>query len=120
LSLPDHARLPARPLALRRALANLFDNAAGHGAAPFEAVLTRQGDDWRLQVGDRGPGVPESALADLGRPFHRVDRARGAPGSGLGLASVARIAAVHSGELILRNREGGGLEALLRLRGARP
>jgi two-component system osmolarity sensor histidine kinase EnvZ len=118
LSLPDHARLPARPLALRRALTNLFDNAARHGAAPFEAALTLQGGDWLLRVGDRGPGVPESALADLGRPFHRVDHARGTPGSGLGLASVARIAGVHGGELTLRNREGGGLEALLRLRAA--
>lgn len=116
LALPDDARLPGRPLALRRALANLFDNAARHGAAPFEATLTRVGDDWRLQVGDRGPGVPGSALAALGRPFHRVDGARGTPGSGLGLASVARIAGVHGGDLALRNRDGGGLEAVLRLR----
>lgn len=116
LALPDDARLPGRPLALRRALANLFDNAARHGAAPFEATLTRVGDDWRLQVGDRGPGVPASALAALGRPFHRVDGARGTPGSGLGLASVARIAGVHGGDLVLRNRDGGGLEAVLRLR----
>lgn len=116
LALPDDARLPGRPLALRRALANLFDNAARHGAAPFEATLTRAGDDWRLQVGDRGPGVPASALDGLGRPFHRVDGARGTPGSGLGLASVARIAGVHGGDLALRNRDGGGLEAVLRLR----
>lgn len=116
LALPDDARLPGRPLALRRALVNLFDNAARHGAAPFEATLTRVGDDWRLQVGDRGPGVPASALAALGRPFHRVDGARGTPGSGLGLASVARIAGVHGGDLALRNRDGGGLEAVLRLR----
>lgn len=116
LTLPDDARLPGRPLALRRALANLFDNAARHGAAPFEATLTRAGDDWRLQVGDRGPGVPVSALDGLGRPFHRVDGARGTPGSGLGLASVARIAGVHGGDLALRNRDGGGLEAVLRLR----
>ncbi len=57
------------------------------------------------------PGVPEAALADLGRPFRRIDRARGASGSGLGLASVARIAGVHGGSLRLGNREGGGLVA---------
>lgn len=116
LALPDDARLPGRPLALRRALANLFDNAARHGAAPFEAALTRVDDDWRLRVGDRGPGVPASALTELGRPFHRVDGARGTPGSGLGLASVARVAGVHGGDLALHNRDGGGLEAVLRLR----
>ena len=118
LVLPEAARIPGRPLALRRALANLFDNAARHGAAPFEAALAREGGDWRLRVGDRGPGVPAPALTGLGRPFHRVDDARGTPGSGLGLASVARIAGVHGGDLSLRNREDGGLEAVLRLRAA--
>lgn len=116
LSSPVEARLIGRPLALRRALANLFDNAARHGAAPFQIELTADGGDWRLMVADRGPGVPEAALSGLGRPFHRVDRARGASGSGLGLASVARVAALHGGALVLRNRDGGGLEAVLRLR----
>jgi two-component system, OmpR family, osmolarity sensor histidine kinase EnvZ len=116
LTLPAEAMLPARPLALRRALANLFDNAARHGDAPFEAALAMDGAYWRLQVTDRGPGVPETALTDLGRPFHRIDHARSTPGSGLGLASAARVAAVHGGDLMLRNREGGGLEAVLRLR----
>ena len=116
LSVPAEARLSGRPLALRRALANLFDNAARHGAAPFQIELTADGGDWRLMVADRGPGVPEAALSGLGRPFHRVDRARGASGSGLGLASVARVAALHGGALVLRNRDGGGLEAVLRLR----
>ena len=115
LSLPAEATLDGRPLALRRALANLFDNAARHGAAPFEAALVVEHDGWRLTVGDRGPGVPDAALGGLGRAFHRVDRARGTPGSGLGLASVARVAAVHGGDLTLRNRDGGGFEAVLSL-----
>ena len=116
LSLPDIATLRGRPLALRRGLANLFDNAARHGAAPFEAELIADGDDWRITVRDRGPGVPDTALGALGRPFHRVDRARGVSGSGLGLASVARVAALHGGGLQLRNRAGDGFEAVLRLR----
>ena len=120
LTLPAEAQLSGRPLALRRALANLFDNAARHGAAPFQVELMADDGDWRLTVGDRGPGVPESALAELGRPFHRVDRARGVPGSGLGLASVARVATLHGGGLSLRNRDGGGLEAVLRLPATAP
>jgi two-component system, OmpR family, osmolarity sensor histidine kinase EnvZ len=115
LGLPNIATLSGRPLALRRALTNLFDNAARHGSAPFEAELDAQGDGWRLRVLDRGPGVPEAALADLGRPFHRVDRARSTSGSGLGLATVTRIAVVHGGGLRLHNREGGGLVAELSL-----
>lgn len=120
LTMPAEALLSGRPLALRRALANLFDNAARHGGAPFQAELTGDDGDWRLVVGDRGPGVPETMLADLGRPFHRVDHARGVPGSGLGLASVARVAALHGGGLILCNRDDGGLEAVLRLRATAP
>ncbi len=132
---PERAVLRGRPLALRRAFGNLFANAVKHGAAPFEASLelapaetmpaeavpseamngTVAAAGWRLSVRDRGPGVPEDVLADLGRPFHRVDAARGTPGSGLGLASVARVAALYHGSLRLRNREGGGLEAELRL-----
>lgn len=115
LSLPAEATLDGRPLALRRALANLFDNAAVHGAAPFEAALVAKDGGWQLTVADRGPGVPHAALNDLGRAFHRVDHARSTPGSGLGLASVARVAAMHGGGLTLRNREGGGFEAVLRL-----
>lgn len=115
LLLPAEAMLSARPLALRRALTNLFDNAARHGAAPFEAELAAIDGDWRLSVRDHGPGVPEIGLGELGRPFHRVDRARSSAGSGLGLASVARVAGCHDGDLTLRNREGGGFEAVLRL-----
>lgn len=116
LSLPVAATLGGLPLALRRGLANLFDDAARHGAAPFEAGLAADGGDWRLTVRDRGPGVPDTARLELDRPFHRVDCARGTPGSGLGLASVARVAALHGGGLTLRNRDGGGLEVAPHLR----
>ena len=115
LFLPAEAMLAGRPLALRRALTNLFDNAARHGASPFEAELVAIDGDWRLTVRDHGAGVPEAALSGLGRPFHRVDRARSTTGSGLGLASVARVARCHGGGLTLRNREGGGIEAVLLL-----
>jgi len=142
LHLPPAAPLRGRPLALRRAIDNLLENAGRHGAGPFEAEVEAAGDDapagaagspsaagsaspgerhpgtlWRLSVRDRGPGVPDTALASLGRPFQRVDAARGGPGSGLGLAGVARVAALHGGRLRLGNRPGGGFEAVLDLRG---
>ena len=116
LSLPVAATLGGLPLALRRGLANLFDDAARHGAAPFEAGLAADGGDWRLTVRDRDPGVRNTARLELDRPFHRVDCARGTPGSGLGLASVARVAALHGGGLTLRNRDGAGLEVAPHLR----
>jgi two-component system, OmpR family, osmolarity sensor histidine kinase EnvZ len=129
LSLPETAIVRGRPLALQRAVGNLFVNAVRHGAAPFEAEVVpfesvhtgranRMAAGWVLRVRDHGPGVPAEHLPDLGRPFHRVDIARATPGSGLGLASVARVAALHHGELRLRNREGGGFEAEISLRSA--
>jgi len=113
------ASLYAKPLALRRALDNLLENAVRHGVMPFEIELHALPDGAVIDVRDRGPGVATEALAELGRPFYRADRARTTPGSGLGLATAARIAAWHGGALELRNRDGGGFEAKLRLRAAR-
>jgi two-component system osmolarity sensor histidine kinase EnvZ len=67
-----------------------------------------------LSVLDRGPGIPDAELTRMRQPFTRLQEARGGkPGAGLGLAIVERIARLHRGELILRNRAGGGLEAIL-------
>ncbi|HZP66756.1 MAG TPA: ATP-binding protein [Rudaea sp.] len=113
------ATLYGKPLALKRALENLLENAARHGGPPFVAELRREETGAVVYVRDGGPGVPADTLRELGRPFYRADAARSGPGSGLGLATVARIAAWHGGALELRNREQGGFEAELRLVAAR-
>lgn len=110
--------LRVKPLALRRTLDNLLENAACHGHDPLEVELRADGAGAVVFVRDRGPGVADDRLHDLGRPFYRVDAARSTSGSGLGLAIAARTAAAHGGALALRNRAGGGFEAELRLRGA--
>lgn len=115
LELPTYAPMRGRPQSLRRALANLLDNAVRHGAPPFALALRRDGAHWCLIVRDAGAGVPADALAMLGRPFHRADAARSTPGTGLGLAGVARTAAQNGGTLALRNHDTGGFEAELRL-----
>ena len=115
----DTVKLYAKPLALRRALDNLLENAARHGAAPFEIELAALEHGGAIRVRDRGAGVSDDALPQLGQPFYRVDVARTGPGSGLGLATVMRVAAWHGGSLRLRNRDGGGFEAELILVAAR-
>ncbi|MDR3387827.1 MAG: ATP-binding protein [Rudaea sp.] len=112
-------RLYAKPLALRRAIDNLLENGVRHGAAPFEVKLYTTATDAVLSVRDGGPGVAAEALSGLGRPFHRADNSSACTGSGLGLATVARIAAWHGGALHLRNRAEGGFEAELHLVAAR-
>jgi len=115
LDAPPSMRASVRPILIRRALANLIDNAERYGAAPYELVLWRDDGELVISIADRGTGVSEDLLGKLGQPFLRGDPARGGSGSGLGLSIVARIAQLHGGSLKLRLRDGGGFEALVRI-----
>ena len=107
------------PLAVRRAVSNLIDNALHYAATPVEVATARDATRALIEVRDRGPGVPPSELERLKRPFTRLNEARsGSGGAGLGLAIVERIARAHGGQLELRAREGGGLLARLSLAAA--
>ena len=73
-----------------------------------------EADNIVISVFDNGPGIPETHLQKLLRPFERLDTARSnVGGSGLGLAIADRIARLHRGKLELINRPEGGLEARL-------
>jgi two-component system osmolarity sensor histidine kinase EnvZ len=106
---------PVREVALRRALANLIDNAIRYGDKEVEVNTSRGGDQLLLTVSDRGPGIQTMNPQELLQPFAREDTARSKPGTGLGLTIVDRIARAHGGSVSLRNRLGGGLEAFLSL-----
>ena len=103
------------PLAIRRALGNLIDNALRYAGGAVEVATRRDGALVLIEVMDRGPAVPASELERLKRPFTRLDEARGGGGAGLGLAIVERIARAHGGRFALAVREGGGLVARLGL-----
>jgi two-component system sensor histidine kinase CpxA len=66
---------------------------------------------------DRGPGVPPEDLAKIFEPFFRADKSRDHAhgGQGIGLAITARVMELHAGSVEARNREGGGLEVILKL-----
>jgi two-component system, OmpR family, osmolarity sensor histidine kinase EnvZ len=113
---PVPVELEARPEALRRALTNLIENARAHGMSPFEVNVRAVNGGAEIVVADRGLGVAEDILQTIKTPFRRGDNASRVSGSGLGLAIVERIALLHGGALELRNRTGGGFEAVLRLR----
>lgn len=116
LSLADLPATALRPQAMQRLLTNLIDNAIKYGHGDVEVTTGMQGNCAILSVLDRGPGIPEAEIARLLRPFERLDQARGmGSGSGLGLAIADRIAKLHGGELVLRNRTDGGLEACMTL-----
>ena len=103
-------------LAMRRAVANLVDNALRYAGEPIEIRSRVAGNVAQVEVLDRGPGVPTQEAERLKRPFTRLDSARSGPGgSGLGLAIVERVARSHGGSLDLLPRHGGGLVARLTL-----
>jgi len=106
----------SRPRTLRRLLTNLVDNALKFAGAA--EIVTEIGANASLTVSvlDRGPGIPDEQLADVMKPFFRIRRDKiPAQGLGLGLAIANNLAYTLSGSLALRNREGGGLSAELRL-----
>ncbi len=105
-----------RPHALRRILTNLVDNAIKFGGAA-ELIVRREHDTVTIEVLDRGTGIPEDKLEAVLQPFVRLEgsRSRETGGSGLGLAIAHQLALAIGGSLKLRNREGGGLAAEIRL-----
>ncbi|MFC5474201.1 sensor histidine kinase [Paraherbaspirillum soli] len=111
---------------LIRVFDNLLENARRYGKKDDADIVeidldchVRQ-DKVLIEVADRGPGVPDSEMDRLLRPFTRLDVARGqANGSGLGLAIISRIIKQHGGKLRLRNREGGGLAVQIALSASR-
>jgi len=103
---------------LRRVLNNLIENSRRYGkkegdeCAQVDISCHVRQDKVVVNIVDHGPGVPDSEIDRLLRPFTRLDVARGqANGSGLGLAIVSRIIKQHGGKLRVSNREGGGLAA---------
>jgi two-component system OmpR family sensor kinase len=104
------------PLALRRLVANLLDNALKYGHRARVRV-GRDGDLARVTIEDAGPGLPEDALERVFDPFERGDAARdpATGGIGLGLALARGIARAHGGEVHLERIVGGGLRAHVRL-----
>lgn len=103
------------PKALTRALSNLLDNARKYAGDQIEVKTRMVNNDIQIDVLDRGPGIPQTEIERLKRPFTRHENARtDASGTGLGLAIVERIARLHGGTLELLTRDGGGLIARLR------
>jgi two-component system, OmpR family, sensor histidine kinase CpxA len=99
---------------LYRAIENVVRNAIRYTQAgsPVEIKLHEDGTSRHsvIEVSDRGPGIPESELESIFRPFYRVDVARNAQtgGFGVGLAIAERAVKLHNGQIQALNRAGGG------------
>jgi two-component system osmolarity sensor histidine kinase EnvZ len=125
VQIPEPLFLMADATELGRVIANLFENARRYGKTPGTDVAevdiaARGREEWVLiKVRDHGPGVSESQLADLAKPFFRGDTARtAATGAGLGLSIVDTAIQRMGGVFQLTNTKSGGLAAHIKLRRA--
>jgi two-component system, OmpR family, sensor kinase len=112
----DRVVVEGDPLALKRLVANLVDNALKYGARARARVFTDDGMAI-IEIDDDGPGMPDGEIERVFEPFHRIEtsRNRETGGIGLGLAVVRAVARSHGGDVILRNRRAGGLSARVAL-----
>ncbi|MGH7334369.1 MAG: ATP-binding protein, partial [Candidatus Rokuibacteriota bacterium] len=107
---PPRAPWEARPLALKRALRNLVENAVNYGGhADLRVTVTPL--DIIITVDDAGPGIPKAELEKVFAPFYRLEhsRRRDTGGVGLGLAVARAVIREHGGDITLSNRPKGGL-----------
>jgi signal transduction histidine kinase len=97
-------RATVDPTLVRRAVANLLDNARIHGGGAVAVRIERRARQIAIEVDDAGPGLPADRRADAFRAFVPSQ----AGGLGLGLALVSRIAVAHNGGAWITDRPGGG------------
>jgi two-component system sensor histidine kinase CpxA len=99
---------------LYRAVENVVRNAIRYTRPGSRVEIRlweqRAGNQAVIEVSDRGPGIPESELDAIFKPFYRLDAARSAHtgGAGVGLAIADRAVKLHNGQIRAVNREGGG------------
>jgi signal transduction histidine kinase len=112
---PD-AVIAGRRLALKRAFANLLDNAVKYGGRAGVTIGV-DGDDVSVSIADDGPGIAPGDLERVMHPYVRLEPSRNARtgGFGLGLTIAKAIIEGHGGRLVLQNRPEGGLTAIVDL-----
>ncbi len=109
-------KVVARPLAMKRCLANLVANAQRFGKT-IAISATRRKRWIEIAVDDDGPGIPAGKRDDVFRPFVRLEQSRNplTGGVGLGLTIARDVIRGHGGELVLLDSPLHGLRARLRL-----
>ncbi|GAB5074152.1 two-component system sensor histidine kinase CreC [Citrobacter sedlakii] len=111
--MPSTLTVAAEPALLEQALGNLLDNAIDFTPEGGTITLSAraQADRVTLTVTDTGTGIPDFALPRIFERFYSLPRENGHKSSGLGLAFVSEVARLLKGNVELRNRPQGGVEA---------
>ena len=104
------ADVQGEPLALRRAVRNLLDNAGRHASSTITVSLSSHAEAIELVIADDGDGIADEDRRRIFERFVRLDeaRARSAGGTGLGLSIVHQIVDGHRGSISVGASESGG------------
>jgi len=104
-----------KPLALKRCIGNLLDNAFHYGTT-VQVNVTVSDSHLLIDICDDGPGIPSAAMSHVFKPYTRIQPQFGhANGMGLGLSIARNIARAHGGDIELCNIAPSGLRVNLRL-----
>ena len=108
-NMPERLPYACHPLALKRALRNVIENAVRYGEqAEVDISFTDQ--EVCINVSDKGPGIPEDEREQIFEPFFRLEesRSRETGGIGLGLAIARTIIRSHGGDITISDGDQGG------------
>jgi signal transduction histidine kinase len=105
----DHTLADCQPMAMKRALRNLMENAVKYGD-DAQVSLEETEKCLTIRVADKGPGIPEDQFEFVFAPFRRIEasRNRETGGVGLGLTIARDVVRAHGGEITLANASPDG------------
>lgn len=114
---PPHQTVRVRPVALKRALANLVSNAVSYGGSARVTMVQPTDGTVSVTIEDDGPGIPVHEIDRVFEPFRRLEQSRNREtgGVGLGLPIARNMLRAHGGDVVLKNRPEGGLRAIVTL-----
>lgn len=109
-------RVDGRPVALKRAVRNVVENAVRYGGSAHVTILDAP-ERATIVVEDDGPGLPADRIDEAFQPFVRLEpsRNRETGGIGLGLSIARGIVQGHGGTITLADRPTGGLRVEIAL-----
>jgi two-component system sensor histidine kinase KdpD len=91
-------------------LVNIIDNALKYSPveSPIEIKAASVGNEVRIEIADRGFGIPPADLLQVFDKFYRIEHPGSVAGTGLGLSICKGIVEAHGGHILAENRVGGG------------
>ncbi|MBJ6363664.1 ATP-binding protein [Paenibacillus sp. GCM10012307] len=100
---------------IRQLFVILLDNAIKYSKEPISITVSSNKNSVRIDVKDKGMGIPEQEIPHLFERFYRVDgaRSRATGGVGLGLAIAKRIVELHSGNIDVFSKPNQGTTIVL-------